>query len=191
MPRYAMVIDQRRCVGCMTCIVACNTENVISPGVFRTRVVEIVSGEFPDLRMELRPELCNHCDDPPCVSDCPTGASFKAKDGTVRIRRNRCVGCKICIAACPYDARYIDPIGGFADKCSFCENLVRRGMEPACVSSCIGKSRIFGDLDDPNSPVNRLLKESSPSVLLEHAGTRPKVFYIRNTRNIRKSGKTD
>ena len=163
----------------MACIAACTTENMVPLGLFRTRVVEVVSGEFPDLRMELRSELCNHCDDPPCVSDCPTGASFKAHDGTVRIRRNKCVGCKACIAACPYDARYIDPTGGYADKCSFCEHLLRQGKEPACVATCIGKSRVFGDLDDPNSAVNRLLKEYSATVLLEHAGTRPKVFYIR------------
>lgn len=181
MPRYAMVIDQRRCVGCMTCIVACGTENSVPVHHFRTRVVEIVSGRFPDLKMEFRSELCNHCDNPPCVNECPTGASFKAKDGTVQIRRNRCIGCKACIIACPYDARYIEPTEGYVDKCSFCEHLVGQGMEPACVSACIGGSRIFGDLDDPNSPVTRLLKESRSSVLLDQAGTRPRVFYIHRT----------
>ncbi|MHC1729182.1 MAG: 4Fe-4S dicluster domain-containing protein [Syntrophobacteraceae bacterium] len=173
-----MVVDQRRCVGCMACIMACKTENVTPPGLFRTRVVEVVSGEFPDLRMELRSELCNHCKDPPCVSCCPTGASFKAKDGIVEIRRNRCVGCRVCIAACPYDARFVDP-KGYVDKCSFCSHLVRKGKEPACVATCIGGSRVFGDLDDPNSPVVQLLKESQATVLLDHSGARPQVFYIR------------
>ena len=163
----------------MACILACTTENMVPPGLFRTRVVELVSGEFPDLGMELRPELCNHCEKPPCVSCCPTGASFKARDGIVEIRRSRCVGCKACIAACPYDARFIDP-GGYADKCSFCEHLVRQGKEPACVTTCIGGSRVFGDLDDPNSLVTRLLKESQTTVLLDYSGTRPQVFYIRD-----------
>lgn len=181
MPRYAMVIDQERCVGCMTCIMACGTENLVPRGMYRTRVVEVVSGDFPDLRMELRPELCNHCDNPPCVNECPTGASFKAKDGTVRIRRNRCIGCKACIIACPYDARYIDPFGGYADKCSFCEHLVGQGMEPACVSSCPCKSRIFGDLDDAGSQVSRILKNTRATVLLNNAGTGPRVFYLRES----------
>ena len=178
MPKYAMVIDQRRCIGCMACIAACKTENMIPPGFFRTRVVEIVGGEFPNLRMELRSELCNHCDNPPCAYNCPTGASYKASDGTVQVNRRRCVGCKACIAACPYNVRYIDP-HGFADKCTLCEHRIKQGKEPACVATCIGKSRIFGDLDDPNSPVSQLLKEVEATVLLKEAGTNPKVFYIR------------
>lgn len=162
----------------MACIVACGTENAIPPGLFRTRVVESVSGEFPDLRMELGPELCNHCEIAPCVSCCPTGASFKARDGIVEIRQNRCVGCKACIAACPYDARFIGP-NGCADKCNFCEHLARQGKEPACVTGCLGGARIFGDLDDPESIVSRLLRQSSPPAPLEKAGTRPRVFTIR------------
>jgi tetrathionate reductase subunit B len=181
MPRYAMVIDQRACVGCMACIAACNTENNIPLGHYRTRVVEMVEGEFPNLRMEIRPELCNHCDNPPCVYDCPTRASYQAGNGTVQIRRNRCIGCKACIAACPYDARTIHP-DGFADKCTFCEHRVKEGKEPACVATCIGNSRLFGDLDDPKSLINQLLTESGSSVLLKEVGTNPKVFYIRKSR---------
>ncbi len=178
MPRYAMVIDQRRCVGCMSCITACNAENGVPPGHYRTRVTEIVGGEFPVLRMELRPEQCNHCDNPPCVSECPTGASYKAKNATVQIERKKCIGCKACIAACPYDARFIHP-GGFADKCTFCEHRARQGREPACVATCIGGARVFGDLDDPKSQVSRMLKEGQGAVLLEEAGCRPRVFYVR------------
>ncbi len=178
MARYVMVIDLKRCVGCMACIMACKAENGTPPGLFRTRVVEVVSGEFPNLRMELKSELCNHCENPPCVNCCPTGASFKAKDGIVEIRKERCVGCRVCIAACPYDARFIDP-QGYADKCSFCEHLVRRGKEPACVATCIGGSRVFGDLDDQDSPAARLLKESQATVLPNHSDSLPQVFYIR------------
>ncbi|HOV88427.1 MAG TPA: 4Fe-4S dicluster domain-containing protein, partial [Syntrophobacteraceae bacterium] len=121
---------------------------------------------------------CNHCDNPPCVYNCPTGASYKSKDGTVQVDKKRCVGCKACIAACPYDARYITP-EGIADKCTFCEHRVREGKLPACVATCIGSSRIFGNLDDPNSTVSRILRETSASVLLEKAGTNPRVFYVR------------
>ena len=154
-----MVIDKRRCIACMACVVACKRENNVPDGHFRTRVVENVYGEFPALSMELRSELCNHCDNPPCVYCCPTGASHKKEDGTVQIDRTKCVGCKACVAACPYDARYIDPEKGFADKCSFCEHLIKEGKQPACVTTCIGKSRIFGDISDPKSTVSRLLRE--------------------------------
>jgi Fe-S-cluster-containing dehydrogenase component len=180
MPKYAMVIDQRRCVACMACVIACKNENEVPPEQYRTRVLEMVEGEFPLLRMELRSELCNHCDNPPCVYNCPTGASYKrTADGIVLLRKNRCVGCKACVAACPYDARYINHEKGFADKCTFCDHRLKEGKEPACVATCIGKSRIFGDLDDPKSPVRIALRSADSTVLLEGAGTRPRVYYIK------------
>jgi tetrathionate reductase subunit B len=178
MPKYAMVIDQRRCVGCMACVAACQKENDIPLEHFRTRVVEMVEGEFPDLRAELRPELCNHCENPPCVNNCPTGASYKTAEGPVLINHNRCVGCKACIAACPYDARYIYPGKGYADKCTFCAHRLAQGKEPACVATCLGTARVFGDLNDPQSTVCRLLAQANASVLLPDAGTGPRVFYI-------------
>lgn len=180
MPNYAMVIDQRRCVACMACVIACKGENDVPPEHFRTRVREIVEGEFPNLRMELRSELCNHCENPPCVYNCPTGASYQRKeDGLVQLKKHRCVGCKACLAACPYDARYINPDKGFADKCTFCEHRLKEGKEPACVTTCIGKSRIFGDLGDAKSPASLALLEAHGEVLLEYAGTRPRVHYIK------------
>lgn len=179
MAKYAMVIDQRRCIACMACVVACKRENAVPEEHYRTRVVETVQGEFPKLRMELRSELCNHCDNPPCVYNCPTGASYKNDDGTVQINRMKCVGCKACVAACPYDARYMNPEKGYADKCSFCAHRLKDNKEPACVATCIGKSRIFGDLDDPNSAVSKILKERQADILLKEAGTQPRVFYIK------------
>ncbi len=178
MPRYVMVIDQSRCVACMACVVACKRENDVPAEHFRTRVVEMVRGEFPRLRSEMRSELCNHCDHAPCVSICPTGASHKQKDGTVQIDRKKCVGCKACITACPYDVRYIHPEHGWADKCSFCQQRLAEGKEPACVATCIGRSRMFGDLDDPNSEVSQLLRDNSSRVLKPEVGTRPNVYYI-------------
>lgn len=179
MIKYAMVIDQSRCVGCMACIVACKNENRVPPELFRTRVLEITKGRFPKVRTEFRPELCNHCDNAPCVNACPTGASHKRKDGTVQIDRDKCVGCKACVAACPYDARYINHEHGYADKCSFCLHRLQRNEQPACVATCVGRSRIFGDLSDKNSEVSRLLAENEHRVLLKEAGTRPNVYYIK------------
>lgn len=178
MTQYAMVIDQSRCVACMACVVACKRENNVPPDNYRTRVLELTDGKFPKLRTEFRSELCNHCSDAPCVDACPTNASHKRADGTVQIDRRKCVGCKACIAACPYDARYINHAHGYADKCSFCEQRTKLGKEPACVATCIGKSRVFGDLDDPRSKVSRMLRDNPSRTLLTEAGTRPNVYYI-------------
>lgn len=182
MPKYAMVIDQSRCIGCMACIVACKAENDVPERHYRTRVAEEVTGSFPRLTLEFRSELCNHCDHPPCVYNCPTGASYKDEEtGLVLLKKVRCVGCKACLAACPYDARYINPDKGFADKCTFCNHRLAEGKAPACVATCIGKSRVFGDLDDPDSEVSRLLRENRATRLLMHAGTAPRVYYINNS----------
>lgn len=91
----------------------------------------------------------------------------------------KCVGCKACIAACPYGARYIDPKHGYADKCTFCFHRLKEGKEPACVGTCIGKARTFGDLEDPKSAVSGLLRKYASYVLLAEAGTKPRVHYIR------------
>lgn len=180
MPKYAMVIDQRRCIGCMACIVACKAENNVPAEQFRTQVLEKTEGQFPHLRTELRSELCNHCDNPPCVYNCPTRASYKSRlNGLVLLDKKRCTGCKACVAACPYDARYIDRHKGFADKCTFCDHRIKEGKEPACVATCIGRSRIFGDLNDPKSPVRMALRGNHAELPLKSAGTEPRVYYIR------------
>lgn len=178
MPRYAMVIDQSRCIGCMACVVACKRENDVPPEVYRTRVLEIVQGNFPDLTTEMRSELCNHCDKSPCVSICPTGASHYEEDGTVQVDRDKCVGCKACITACPYNVRYVNEEHGYVDKCSFCQHRLQEGKKPACVTTCVGGSRIFGDLDDPKSEVSVILRKTSHRVLKKSIGTRPNVYYI-------------
>jgi Fe-S-cluster-containing dehydrogenase component len=176
--RYGMVIDTRRCVGCMDCVVACQTENDVPVGYARDWITTIVRGTFPDLTMEIRSERCNHCENPPCVYCCPTGASHVSDlGGIVKVNKNRCIGCKACVAACPYGARYIHP-DGYADKCTFCDHRVRDGKAPACVSVCPTHCMHFGDLDDPKSAVSELLRTRKHHTLLPEAGTKPKVFYL-------------
>lgn len=178
MARYGMVIDTRRCVGCMDCVVACKTENGVPEGCNRDWIVETVQGEFPTLRMEIRSERCNHCDNPPCVSCCPTGASHvHDRGGVVLVTKEECIGCKACLAACPYDARFIHP-DGYADKCTFCIHRVEQGLSPACVAVCPTRCMHFGDLDDPLSEVSRLLASRAHHALVPEAGTRPCIHYL-------------
>ncbi|MDZ7372070.1 MAG: 4Fe-4S dicluster domain-containing protein [candidate division KSB1 bacterium] len=178
MARFAMVIDTLKCVGCMDCVVACKTENDVPEGLNRDWITTVTEGKFPTLRTEIRSERCNHCGNPPCVHCCPTGASHVHDlDGVVLVHHNLCIGCKACLASCPYDARFIHP-KGYADKCTFCIHRVEKGLDPACVSVCPTHCMYFGDLDDPNSQVSRLLQERKHHALLPEAGTRPQIFYL-------------
>ncbi len=178
MARFGMVIDTTKCVGCMDCVVACKTENDVPDGFCRDWIVEEVKGRMPDLSMEIRSERCNMCDDPPCVYCCPTGASHVEDFGQlVQIDADKCIGCKACLAACPYGARYTHP-DGYADKCTFCVHRLKEGKRPACVSVCPTHCMYFGDLDDANSEVNRLLNARPHKSVLDEAGTRPRIFFL-------------
>lgn len=178
MARLGMVIDTRKCVGCMDCVVACQVENDVPRGFCRDWIVTEVRGEFPRLSMQIRSERCNHCDAPPCVDCCPTGASHVEPSGkTVQVNPDRCIGCKACVASCPYGARYVHP-EGYVDKCSFCLHRVKEGRQPACVSVCPASCMHFGDLDDPKSAVAVLLRTRKWRTLLPEAGTKPRVFYL-------------
>jgi len=173
-----MVIDTVRCVGCMDCVVACKTENQVPEGFNRDWIAYDVTGTFPTLHMEIRSERCNHCDNPPCVSCCPTGASHVHDvGGVVLVDPDKCIGCKGCVASCPYGARFIHP-DGYADKCTFCIHRVEQGLKPACVSVCPTHCMHFGDLDDPNSDVSQLLASRKHHVLMPDAGTKPRIFYL-------------
>jgi Fe-S-cluster-containing dehydrogenase component len=173
-----MVIDTKLCVGCNDCVAACNAENDVPPGAWRDWIVTEVRGEFPHLAMEIRSERCNHCDNPPCVSCCPTGASHVEPLGrTVQVDASLCIGCKACIASCPYGARYVHP-KGYVDKCTFCAHRVTEGLDPACAAVCPTRCISFGDLDDPASHVSELLRTRRHRTLLPEAGTRPRVFYL-------------
>ena len=177
MARYGMAIDLRTCVGCAACVVACKVENKVDERFSRDRVVQRVSGEFPNLKLKIFSERCNHCENPPCVSNCPTGASHVGDGGIVLVNHDRCTGCKACVASCPYDARFINE-DGFAEKCTFCNHRVEDAMQPACVSTCPTESMVFGDLDNPNSRISQTLASRENSQRAPETGIGPKVFYL-------------
>jgi Fe-S-cluster-containing dehydrogenase component len=175
--RYAMAVDTRRCVACSACVIACKTENRVPNGGFRCWTVQETSGTFPDLALEVRSERCNHCADAPCVSACPTGASYVAEGGAVAVDRRKCTGCKACIASCPYGARFVHAEGN-VDKCTFCLHRVAKGKLPACAETCPTRALTFGDLSDPESPVAQLVRGRRVKTLRPEAGTRPQVFFL-------------
>lgn len=178
MARFGMVIDTKKCVGCMDCVVACKTENNVPEGYNRDWIVTVANGKFPDVQMEIQSQRCNHCDNTPCVSCCPTGASHVEDFGKiVLVEHNMCIGCKACVAACPYEARFAHP-DGYADKCTFCIHRVEKGENPACVSVCPTHCMYFGDLDDPNSEVSKLIASRKNHTLIPEAGTSPRIYYL-------------
>ncbi len=175
--RYAMAIDTKKCVGCSDCVVACQIENSVPIGYCRDWIVELTSGTYPDLSMEIRSERCNHCSNAPCVRCCPTTASYINDDGIVLVDPKNCIGCKACIASCPYDARFIHP-DGYVDKCTFCVHRVEKGQDPACVAVCPTKCMYFGDTDDSNSEISKLIKTRKWKTLIPEAGTEPNIYYL-------------
>jgi Fe-S-cluster-containing dehydrogenase component len=175
--RYAMAIDTKKCVGCSDCVVACQIENNVPIGYCRDWIVEVTTGTYPNLSMELRSERCNHCTNAPCVRCCPTTASHITDGGIVLVDEDNCIGCKACIASCPYDARFVHP-KGHIDKCTFCIHRVKKGQDPACVAVCPTKCMYFGDTDDPNSEISKIIKPRKWKTLIPEAGTQPNIYYL-------------
>ncbi len=198
MARYGMVMDMRTCVGCDGCSASCSIENQTPfwDNKFRTKVLDIETGSYPNANRQFVPTICMHCEEPACVDVCPSGASFVNEGGFVLVDYDKCMGCRACMAACPYDARYVyskeevavskqvygeelsQHLVPHVDKCTFCYDRVQEGMEPACVATCPEQSRVFGDLDDPNSEVAKLVSSGVAKPLRPELGTKPKVFYI-------------
>jgi Fe-S-cluster-containing dehydrogenase component/formate-dependent nitrite reductase membrane component NrfD len=176
--RYGFVIDQNRCIGCHACTVACKEEHGIAVGVNRTWVKYIEKGFYPDTRRHFAVLRCNHCDDAPCIEICPTVALFRRRDGIVDFDHERCIGCKSCMQACPYDALYIDPDRNTAAKCNFDASRVEMGYKPACEVVCPTQAILSGDLDDPQSDVSRRIATDKVSVRKPEKGTNPKLFYV-------------
>lgn len=177
-PRWGMVVDLARCIGCQACTVSCIMENAVPADSVRTIVNTYEVTKDGVTGMAMLPRLCNHCADAPCIPVCPVGATFQRQDGIVVVDADRCVGCAYCVQACPYDARFINHETQTADKCTFCAHRVDAGLLPACVESCVGGARIFGDLNDPESTVRRRLNAEPAAVLKPEAGTQPRVFYL-------------
>ena len=205
MTKLAIGINLRRCIGCNTCAVACKMQNNVPDGMLWNRVLtegcerfDSAEGTYPNLSRTYLPLACQHCENPACERVCPTGATYKDDKGRVEIDYDKCIGCRMCMAACPYNARtfnWNEPVRatgasygdarvpergrGVMEKCTLCKERTDEGDEPMCVRFCPADARIFGDLDDPDSAVSRLRREQSAEVLLEEKGTRPQVFYVR------------
>jgi len=186
MARYAMAFDYKLCINCKACEVACKEENGILLGADKHRLwinVKEPSGNFWDLDrddVEYMPTQCNQCENPPCLEACPTKAIYIDDNGIVRLYKELCDLTQLCIKACPYDARYINSKDKIVDKCNFCSDTrLNRGLiTTACQITCPSKVRIFGDLDNPNSEINQILKERNYFQLQPNKETKPKLFYL-------------
>ena len=177
MARYVMLIDSGVCMNCKACVVACQQRNHVPYGLSRNWVHETDSASSP-CGAAFQPGACMHCDDPSCVRACPTGATWKNRDGAVEIDRSRCIGCGSCIDACPYHARFRHPLTGTADKCDYCRGSTP-GQTPACVAVCPTHCRIFGDADDPASDAAKALaSRKAVHVIPAGSGARPTLAYL-------------
>ncbi|MBU2551789.1 MAG: 4Fe-4S dicluster domain-containing protein [Proteobacteria bacterium] len=181
-PRWGLVIDQERCIGCEACTVACRIENRTQGRYIRVRTEgsdrkDVPGGQFPDLRLVYLPLPCQHCQAPPCAEACPSGALVKRDDGPVMLDPDRCDGCQVCLAACPYGVIVFNEESNRAEKCDLCAHRIDRGLEPFCVICCEGQAMHFGDLDDPESGASRVLAAREAYRLDIEAGTGPSVYY--------------
>ncbi len=205
MPKYGFVIDLKKCYGCYSCQMNCKAERLTPPGVAWARVLKGERGVYPAVLRQALPILCMQCEDPECLKVCPTKATLQRADGVIVVDRNVCVGCRYCAVACPYGARqYVErwtsyysgdqpltPLEemskrnwqtnfgeGTATKCDFCIERVEQGLKPACVAGCPANARYFGDMEDPNSEVSRLVRSERGFQLAPEFGTNPRVYYL-------------
>lgn len=181
--QYGMVIDLRGCVGCQTCVISCKTANEVPGEGYWSHVLPL--DERTELynsaegTMHFRPTLCNHCESPLCVANCPTGAVHKDDEtGIVAVDRDICIGCDSCVKGCPYSIPVLDAEKKMMSKCNFCAGRIEAGKEPYCVESCPAHVRYFGLISDPESEVSKLIAENNAQVYLPDEGTNPSVYYI-------------
>ena len=207
MTHWVMVIDTTRCIGCKACITACSQVNEIPNGLWRKLSMQ-EDPMPPERRRLLATRSCMHCEHPPCHPVCPTGATYQREDGIVGIDQNKCIGCSYCILACPYDARVIyrnrhsfemDHVScdigkkkpeGVCTKCNFCADRIDEGLKkglvpgvdenatPMCVVNCTSGALHFGDRDDPNSTIYKLIKDNEVCRVYAEVETGSSVYYI-------------
>ncbi|MDQ2974258.1 MAG: polysulfide reductase NrfD [Acidobacteriota bacterium] len=175
--KWAKVIDHTRCIGCHACTTACKSENLVPLSVTRTYVKHVDVGVFPQVRRAHQVTRCNQCAHAPCVTACPTTAMFKRADGIVDFDKSICIGCKACMAACPYDAIFINPEDHSAEKCNFCAHRIDMGLEPACVVVCPTQAILVGDMNDTESYVSQIINREAVAVRRPEKETLPKLFY--------------
>ena len=184
MARRTLVIDLNRCSGCDSCTVACKYENHQPLGTYWNRVLAIgPTGEYPNIEMYWLPTQCQQCENAPCVSVCPTGASHRDPDNNVvMIDKELCIGCEYCIYACPYGARSFNKGEGVVEKCTLCSHRTADGEGvPACVHNCCCGARLYGDLDDPSSDVAKAVAAASPDAvhhLPDPGSAKPATVYL-------------
>ena len=178
MARYGMLINTKKCIGCYACRVACQRQNDLLPTQDFIRYEEHETGTYPNVAIETVPLQCMHCEDAPCVAVCPTGAAFIGADGIVGVDEGRCIGCKYCMAACPYRARIQIKKTGVIEKCRFCWYEGEPGNPPRCVGTCISGARLFGDLDDPQSEICQEIARTNAQPLAGDLTT-AKIYYVR------------
>ena len=198
--KWGVAIDLKRCVGCQSCTMACKAEHGTLHGIFWTRVLEQEEGIYPFAYKVFMPTRCNHCSEPPCVSVCPTGASYQRDtDNLVLVDQDKCIGCHSCVVACPYDARFVPentrgyygeeltPFErvsyqkwqkGTAQKCTLCVHRIDQGLKPACIETCPAGTLVFGNLNDPQSEISTLLKRRPHYQPRAELGTDPCVYYL-------------
>ncbi len=211
---WRYVVNIKKCIGCGRCVKACKLENNVplEPEYNRTWVEEYAINDDETVSVNSRnggidgftaylaggavpkdnlmksffvPKLCNQCNKPPCVQVCPVKATYVSPEGVVLVNRNACIGCRYCVQACPYGARFLDPRLRVADKCTWCYHRITKGLLPACVEACPVGARVFGEMRDAESPLEKLLREQTLGVLKPEVGTEPKVYYIGLEKGVR------
>lgn len=178
MARYGMLINTKKCVGCYACRVACQMVNGLESDEAFIKFDEMEQGVYPNVYAEVVPVQCMHCEDAPCEAVCPTHATYTTDSGVVLVDEERCIGCKYCMAACPYQARIVQESTGVVEKCRFCWENGEPGNPPACAGTCISGARVFGDLDDPESDISKAIAQYHAQPLASNL-TASKIYYVR------------